>query len=98
MGLVYGAYDAKLQGFVPGGMSLHNCMLPHGPDSDAFEHATNVELKPVKLTNTLAFMFETRFPQRVTRYAAELETLDPDYVDCWKGLKHRFDPARRDPV
>ncbi len=72
MGLVYGVYDAKPEGFVPGGISLHNQMLPHGPDSDAFEHASNVELKPVKLTNTLAFMFETRFRQRVTKYAAEL--------------------------
>jgi homogentisate 1,2-dioxygenase len=98
MGLVYGAYDAKPQGFVPGGISLHNCMLPHGPDSDAFEHASNIELKPVKLTNTLAFMFETRFPQRVTRYAAGLETIEKDYVDCWKGLRKHFDPSRRDPV
>ena len=31
MGLVYGVYDAKPEGFVPGGMSLHNQMLPHGP-------------------------------------------------------------------
>lgn len=93
MGLVYGQYDAKPQGFTPGGMSLHNCMLAHGPDVEAFEHASNVELKPVKLTNTLAFMFETRFPQRVTRYAAELDTLQPGYMDCWKGLKKRFDPT-----
>lgn len=95
MGLVYGQYDAKPQGFTPGGMSLHNCMLPHGPDVDAFEHASNAELKPVKLSNTLAFMFETRFPQRVTRYAAELNTLQPAYMDCWKGLKKRFDPTLR---
>lgn len=92
MGLVYGQYDAKPQGFTPGGMSLHNCMLAHGPDTDAFEHASSVELKPVKLTNTLAFMFETRFPQRVTKYAAELDTLQPDYMACWRGLKKRFDP------
>ncbi len=94
MGLVYGQYDAKPQGFTPGGMSLHNCMLAHGPDTDAFEHASSVELKPVKLTNTLAFMFETRFPQRVTKYAAELDTLQPDYMACWRGLKKRFDPSR----
>lgn len=92
MGLVYGVYDAKPEGFTPGGVSLHNCMLPHGPDAQAFEHASSVELKPVKLTGTLAFMFETRFPQRVTRYAAELDTLQPDYADCWTGLKKRFDP------
>ena len=66
------AYDAKPEGFVPGGMSLHNCMLPHGPDAEAFEQASSVELKPVKLDNTLAFMFETRFPQHLTRYAAAL--------------------------
>jgi homogentisate 1,2-dioxygenase len=97
MGLVYGVYDAKPEGFLPGGMSLHNQMLPHGPDADAFEHASNVELKPTKLSNTLAFMFETRFRQRVTKYAAALETLQQDYIDCWSGLKKHFDPSRREP-
>ena len=97
MGLVYGVYDAKPEGFVPGGMSLHNQMLPHGPDADAFAHASNVELKPVKLTNTLAFMFETRFRQRVTKYAAELDTLQDNYIDCWNGLNKRFNPNRREP-
>ncbi len=98
MGLVYGVYDAKPEGFVPGGMSLHNTMLPHGPDVDAFEHASNVELKPVKLSNTLAFMFETRFRQRVTKWAAQLPSLQDDYIDCWTGLKKHFDPNRRDPA
>ena len=97
MGLVYGVYDAKPEGFVPGGMSLHNQMLPHGPDADAFNHASNVELKPVKLTNTLAFMFETRFRQRVTKYAAGLDTLQDNYIDCWTGLNKRFNPSRREP-
>ena len=79
MGLVYGRYDAKTGGgFVPGGVSLHNTMLPHGPDLDAFEKASNAELKPHKLEGTLAFMFETRFPQRVTAYAAGLEQLQRD--------------------
>jgi homogentisate 1,2-dioxygenase len=96
MGLVYGVYDAKPEGFVPGGMSLHNQMLPHGPDADAFNHASSVELKPVKLSNTLAFMFETRLRQRVTKYAAELETLQHDYVDCWSGLEKRFDASKRE--
>jgi homogentisate 1,2-dioxygenase len=97
MGLVYGVYDAKPEGFVPGGMSLHNQMLPHGPDASAFEHASQVELKPVKLTGTMAFMFETRFPQRVTKYAAELPTLQKDYIDCWRDLKKSFDPGKREP-
>ncbi len=97
MGLIYGVYDAKPEGFTPGGFSLHNCMLPHGPDVQAFEHASNGELKPVKLTGTMAFMFETRFPQRVTRYAAELPELQENYTDCWEGLHKHFDPDRRDP-
>src|SRR5882672_4390836 len=95
MGLIYGVYDAKPQGFVPGGMSLHNCMLPHGPDREAFDHASNSELKPVKLTGTMAFMFETRYPQRVTAHAATAATLQDDYADCWKGLEKRFDANRR---
>jgi homogentisate 1,2-dioxygenase len=94
MGLIYGVYDAKPVGFTPGGMSLHNCMLPHGPDRQAFDHASNGELKPVKLTGTMAFMFETRFAQRVTEYAAKSATLQDDYADCWKGLEKRFDPNR----
>ncbi len=90
MGLIYGQYEAKAEGFLPGGMSLHNCMLPHGPDAQAFELASNVDLKPVKLTNTLAFMFETRLPQHLTAYAAGLKTLQEDYADCWSGLERRF--------
>jgi len=97
MGLIYGVYDAKPEGFVPGGMSLHNQMLPHGPDSEAFEKASNAELKPVKLTNTLAFMFETRYRQRVTKYAAELPTRQDDYVDCWQGLKKHFNGKEKQP-
>ena len=91
MGLITGQYDAKEEGFVPGGASLHNMMLPHGPDLDAFEKASNAELKPVKLTDTMAFMFETRFPQQVSRYAAESSCLQEDYIDCWSGLKKHFD-------
>jgi homogentisate 1,2-dioxygenase len=94
MGLVYGKYDAKEEGFVPGGVSLHNMMLAHGPDADGYEKATKVELKPVKLENTLAFMFETRFPQMLTRFAAETEVRQDNYIDCWAGLKKRFNGTR----
>jgi homogentisate 1,2-dioxygenase len=96
MGLIYGVYDAKMgEGFVPGGVSLHNTMLPHGPDRDAFEAASNAELKPHKLEGTLAFMFETRFPQRVTSYAAGIEQLQKDYAFYGHQLKKYFNPDRR---
>jgi homogentisate 1,2-dioxygenase len=94
MGLIYGQYDAKPLGFVPGGISLHNMMLPHGPDVDAYEGARNAELKPHKLAGTMAFMFETRFPQRVTAYAAGLDQLQRDYRDYGRKLKKHFDPSR----
>ncbi len=97
MGLIYGVYDAKPEGFVPGGMSLHNSMIAHGPDEQSFEGASNADLKPVKMSGSLAFMFETRFPQRLTAYASKLATLDETYVDCWQGLRKNFNPARRDP-
>jgi homogentisate 1,2-dioxygenase len=95
MGLIYGQYEAKPQGFVPGGVSLHNTMLPHGPDVEAFEKASNVELKPHKLEGTMAFMFETRFPQRVTAYAAGSEALQKDYGAYGHRLKKHFNPNQR---
>lgn len=91
MGLITGQYDAKEEGFVPGGASLHNMMLPHGPDLDAFGKASTANLKPVKLTNTMAFMFETRFPQQVSKFAAETDQLQDSYVECWSGLQKQFD-------
>ncbi len=90
MGLIHGKYDAKEKGFVPGGMSLHNQMLPHGPDAFGYQQATQAELAPVKLADTLAFMFETRYAQRVTPYAAALDSLQDDYIDCWAGLERQF--------
>ncbi|MEM7214343.1 MAG: homogentisate 1,2-dioxygenase [Pseudomonadota bacterium] len=91
MGNIYGQYDAKPQGFVPGGMSLHNMMLPHGPDRDAFEGASNADLKPAKLENTMSFMFETRFPQHLSEFAAKHAPLQGDYVECWSDLEKKFD-------
>ncbi|PRH84464.1 homogentisate 1,2-dioxygenase [Labrys okinawensis] len=95
MGLVYGQYDAKTGGgFVPGGASLHNMMLPHGPDLDAFETASHIELKPHRLEHTLAFMFESRFPQRVTAYAASSDALQKDYGGYGHKMTKHFDPSR----
>lgn len=91
MGNIYGIYDAKPEGFVPGGISLHNMMLPHGPDKQAFEGASNADLKADKLDNTMAFMFETRFPQHLTPFAANEAPLQQDYIDCWADLDKHFD-------
>jgi len=95
MGLIYGQYDAKPQGFAPGGISLHNCMLPHGPDVESFERASAAELKPHKLEGTMAFMFETRGVQRVTSYAAGLSELQKDYLRYGQHLATHFDRDKR---
>ncbi len=92
MGLIFGQYDAKPEGFTPGGASLHNCMSAHGPDADAFEKASNDDLKPQRYENTLAFMFESRYVILPTKFAMETEALQKDYFECWQGLKKHFTP------
>jgi homogentisate 1,2-dioxygenase len=90
MGLVYGQYDAKPEGFKPGGASLHNGMVPHGPDSEAFDQASRAVLAPHKLDHTLAFMFESRWRFHPTPWAMRPGALDERYAQCWAGLRDRF--------
>lgn len=90
MGLIHGQYDAKPEGFVPGGASLHNMMAAHGPDGAAFERATAADLKPEFLGATMAFMFETRYPIKLTDWAAESPQVQAGYQDCWQDLKKNF--------
>ena len=95
MGLILGRYDAKAEGFLPGGASLHNCMSGHGPDAATFEAASRADTtRPQHITETMAFMFETRAVIRPTRYALESAQLRRDYFECWQGLKRHFDPTR----
>ncbi len=90
MGLCYGQYDAKEEGFVAGGGSLHNQMSAHGPDLDAFEKASNADLKPQKLEGTMAFMFESRYIIRPTKFAMETSELQHEYFEVWQKLKKNF--------
>ncbi|WP_028968975.1 homogentisate 1,2-dioxygenase [Sphingomonas sp. URHD0057] len=84
MGLIHGAYDAKAEGFQPGGLSLHNLMSGHGPDLDSWQKAGAAELKPAKVENTLAFMVESCWPYRPTQFA--LDRAQPDYDQAWTGF------------
>ena len=92
MGLIEGAYDAKAEGFVPGGGSLHNMMSAHGPDRETFDRASAAELKPQKIDDGLAFMFETRWPVTATEQAATAEHLQASYDGVWQGLQRHFRP------
>ena len=96
MGLIHGVYDAKAEGFLPGGASLHNCMSGHGPDAQTFEKATRADLaKADHIKDTMAFMFETRCILRLSRYALEAAELQAEYFQCWQGLTKHFDPRKR---
>jgi homogentisate 1,2-dioxygenase len=97
MGLIAGVYDAKAEGFLPGGASLHNCMSGHGPDAATFDKASNADLsKPDVIRDTMAFMFETRSVIRPTAQAMVALTRQQDYQDCWQGLKNNFKAPGRD--
>jgi homogentisate 1,2-dioxygenase len=93
MGLIHGAYDAKAEGFLPGGASLHNCMTGHGPDAETFEKASRADTtKPDYVEDTMAFMFETPAVIRPTRFALETSQLQAEYFQCWQDLERHFNP------
>jgi homogentisate 1,2-dioxygenase len=95
MGLIEGVYDAKAEGFVPGGASLHNCMTGHGPDAESYEKASTADLaQPTRIRDTMAFMFETRNVIRPTRAALESPQRQREYYRCWQGIARHFDPGR----
>ena len=94
MGLITGAYDAKEEGFVPGGASLHNCMSGHGPDAATFDKASNADTsKPNRIADTMAFMFETRLVIRPTTFAMQSAYLQQQYAQTWRGLRAAFAPT-----
>lgn len=95
MGLIKGEYDAKAEGFLPGGASLHSCMSAHGPDAETCARAIAADLAPSKIDNTMAFMFETSQVLRPTRHALECPQLQADYDTCWATLPSTFTPNRR---
>ncbi|MGE8616307.1 MAG: homogentisate 1,2-dioxygenase domain-containing protein, partial [Achromobacter spanius] len=95
MGLIQGVYDAKADGFAPGGASLHNCMSGHGPDAETFEKASHADTHSAHyIRDTMAFMFETRRVIRPTAQALASKDLQGDYYRCWQGIVKHFDPNK----
>ncbi|CAB4385274.1 unnamed protein product [Rhizophagus irregularis] len=93
MGLISGAYEAKSEGFLPGGASLHSHMTPHGPDSATFEKASNDDLKPVRVADgTMSFMFESSLMLGITEWGMSNQVdIQHDYWKAWKELRNNFD-------
>lgn len=90
MGLIYGTYDAKEEGFIPGGGSLHNAMSAHGPDAAAYDKAVTADLRPERYQGTLAFMFESCYLWHPTKYAMDANFRQKNYLECWQGLEANF--------
>jgi homogentisate 1,2-dioxygenase len=86
MGLVHGAYESKAGGFLPGGISIHNCMSAHGPDLATYEKGSKAELKPHRIENSLAFMWESRYVFRPTKAALAAKQLQKNYDSVWNGF------------
>ncbi|KAJ0426324.1 Homogentisate 1,2-dioxygenase [Aspergillus carlsbadensis] len=94
MGLITGNYDAKTGGgFQPAGASLHNIMSAHGPDSDAFEGASNADLRPAKVGDgSMAFMFESCLMVGVSEWGLKTcRKVQEEYNEhSWQPLKRHF--------
>lgn len=91
VGLIHGQYDAKASGFIPGAASLHNCMIGHGPDAPTFDKASNADTtQPHVISDTMAFMFETRMPIQPSEFALQAPQLQRDYYQCWQDLQKNF--------
>lgn len=85
MGLIAVAYDAKPE-HSPGTETLHNRFFPHGPTADVVDKASTAELKPDKLSSSLAFMLESRYTWNITEQAATSDLLDSSYPSVWDNL------------
>ena len=90
MGLLHGVYESKAEGFLPGGVSIHNCLQGHGPDLATFEKASAAELLPHKIGNALAFMWESKYIFRPTKFALAAPQRQKGYDAVWSGFKKRF--------
>lgn len=89
MGLIKGQYQAKSGKFAPGGGSLHQAMIPHGPDVECFKMASTQDTSVPKRVadGTMAFMFETCLTVKLTKWALT-QNVDQDYHKCWDGLSN----------
>ena len=94
MGLIHGQYEARAAGeggFQPGGASLHNALVPHGPDAAAHSSGQQASDEPVRVDGALAFMFESRTVLAPTSFGASCRERQPDYPDAWADLPKQFD-------
>ena len=91
MGLIAGAYDAKAEGFDPGGASLHNCMSGHGPDLATMERRQRAELAPAK-GRSYGLHVRDALGDPPDRMGMKSPGLQEDYDDAWARFPKNFRP------
>jgi homogentisate 1,2-dioxygenase len=95
MGNIMGRYEAKAEGFLPGGASLHSCMAAHGPDASTFQRASTEEQKPVRLPDgSLSFMFESTYMLKLTDWALKIASPDAEYWKVWEPIQSQAEERR----
>ncbi|PVV01251.1 hypothetical protein BB560_004340 [Smittium megazygosporum] len=100
MGLIFGEYEGKKNAFLPGGASLHQIMVPHGPDAQATAQELKRKDSNVKIAQSaMAFMFESMFMLKPTKWAMSLsDKLEKDYYKVWENIEILFDPSNRNAI
>lgn len=92
MGMLYGVYGGRSDGFQPGGASYETGFCPHGVSYDEFKKASEAELKPMRVhEGTIAFMFESSMMFTITDYAMKRSgKLHEHEPKMWDNLKGQF--------
>ena len=95
MGLIYGEYDAKAEGFVPGGASLHNCMAGHGPDAETFEKASQRRVETAVPGRHAGIHVRDSICLPSDQIRGGDRRIAARVLECWQDLKKHFDPNAR---
>ncbi|KAJ3825824.1 homogentisate 1,2-dioxygenase [Lentinula raphanica] len=92
MGMIYGEYGGRSDGFKPGGASFETGFCPHGVSYEEFQKATEAELKPMRVhENTMVFMFESSMMWTITDWAMNKSgKLHKHEPKMWDNLKGQF--------
>jgi len=90
LALVKGRHDGKSDAFRPGSSSLHNAWAPHGPDTLSYEGGRVGDQNPIRLSDSLVFMIETRYPMSLTDAALNGTERQRNYIDSWGGFTKKF--------
>lgn len=91
LGLVFGDYGGRSDGFERGGLSYETGFCPHGVSGEVFTAATEGELGPQKIQKgSLMVMFESSMMFTVTDYAMNTDKRHDHEPSMWDSLDAKF--------